>query len=105
MAVVYSREIDGKILTLAPSGGTYGQNAFSSTFVLMDEEVWNYGRGDGLEKCVLIANILHSRMPDEEMAIEVYPDSACLKVGQDAYDFSSRKALKEQFWPLSTKES
>ncbi|MFC2069152.1 hypothetical protein ACFLTP_09145 [Chloroflexota bacterium] len=69
------------------------------------DEVWNYGRGDGLEKCVLIANILHSRMPDEEMAIVVCPDSACLKVGQDAYEFSSRKALKEQFWPLSTKKS
>jgi hypothetical protein len=65
------------------------------------DEVWNYGRGDGLEKSVLLANILHSRMPGEEMAIEVYPDRACLKVGQDAYDFSSRKELKEQFWPLS----
>lgn len=64
------------------------------------DEVWNYGRGDGLEKSVLLANILHSRMPGEEMAIEVYPDRACLKVGQDAYDFSSRKGLKEQFWTL-----
>lgn len=69
------------------------------------DEVWNYGRGDGLEKCVLLANILHRRMTSEEMAIEVYPDRACLKVGQNAYDFSSRKMLKEQFWPLSTKES
>jgi hypothetical protein len=65
------------------------------------DEVWNYGRGDGLEKSVLLANILHSRMPDEEMFIEVYPDKAYLKVGQDVYDFSSRKELKEQIWPVS----
>jgi len=66
------------------------------------DEVWNYGRGDGLEKSVLLANILNSRMPDKEMAIEVYPDKACLKVGQDMYDFSSQKGLKEQVWPVST---
>jgi len=65
------------------------------------DEVWNYGRGDGLEKAVLLANILHKRTPSEEIAIEVYPDMAHLKVGQDVYDFSSQKMLKEQFWPLS----
>jgi hypothetical protein len=65
------------------------------------DEVWNYGHGDGLEKSVLLANILHSRMPDEEMVIEVYPDKACLKVDQNVYDFSSRKELKEQIWPVS----
>jgi hypothetical protein len=65
------------------------------------DEVWNYGRGDGLEKSVLLANILHSRMPDEEMFIEVYPDKAYLKVDKDVYDFSSRKELKEQIWPVS----
>ena len=38
MAVVYSRQIDGNIVTLAPSGWTYGEDAFYSTFVLMDKE-------------------------------------------------------------------
>jgi hypothetical protein len=42
---VYSREIDGKILTLAPSGWTYKR-----TFVLYDKEtgtLW-YPKKDGL---------------------------------------------------------
>lgn len=65
------------------------------------DEVWNYGRGDGLEKAVLLANILHSRMPDEEVVIELSPDRALLKVGQAGYDFSSRKEIREQVWPLS----
>jgi len=64
------------------------------------DEVWNYGRGDGLEKAVLLANILHSRMPDEEVVIELSPDRALLKVGQSGYDFSSRKEIREQVWPL-----
>ncbi len=65
------------------------------------DEVWNYGRGDGLEKAVLLANILHSRIPDEGMVIEVSPDRACLKVGKTAYDFSSQKEIGEQIWLLS----
>jgi hypothetical protein len=65
------------------------------------DEVWNYGCGDGLEKAVLLANILHSRMPDEEVVIELSPDRAWLKVGQTGYAFSSRKEIREQVWPLS----
>jgi hypothetical protein len=65
------------------------------------DEVWNYGRGDGVEKAVLLANILHSRMPDEEMSIEVHPDRASLRVGQESYDFQSQKGVKEQTWPIS----
>ena len=64
------------------------------------DEVWNYGRGDGVEKAVLLANILHSRMPDEEMSIEVHPDKASLQVGQKSYDFQSQKGIKEQTWPI-----
>ena len=45
LAAVYSREIDGRILTLVPSGWTY-----ESTFVLYDKEtgsLW-YPYDDGL---------------------------------------------------------
>ena len=38
MAVVYSREVDGNILTLTPSGWTYGEDPSFSVFVLMDKE-------------------------------------------------------------------
>jgi len=38
LAAVYSREIDGKTLTLAPSGWTYGSDRGSSLFVLYDKE-------------------------------------------------------------------
>lgn len=43
LAVVYSREIDGAILSLAPSGWTYKR-----TFVLYDREtgtLWYPGKG------------------------------------------------------------
>lgn len=53
MAVVYSRELDGNILTLAPSGWTYGENAFSSTFVLMDKETESLWFPSGEQGCAL----------------------------------------------------
>jgi hypothetical protein len=38
MAVVYSRELDGTVLTFAPSGWTYGESIQVSVFVLIDKE-------------------------------------------------------------------
>jgi hypothetical protein len=34
------------------------------------DEVWNYGRGDGLEKALTLANILRSRDPEARFAVE-----------------------------------
>ena len=49
---MYSRELDGKPLTLAPSGWTYGARAGRSTFVLYDKETGSlwfpFGDGKGL---------------------------------------------------------
>ncbi|MFC2018840.1 hypothetical protein ACFLU4_02635 [Chloroflexota bacterium] len=64
------------------------------------DEVWNYGRGDGAEKAVLLANILRSRVPGTEMAVEFSPGRAVLKVGPDTYAFPSRKGISEQVWPI-----
>jgi len=53
LAVVYSRQIDGNILTLAPSGWTYGRFADSSTFVLVDKETESLWFPAGEQGCAL----------------------------------------------------
>jgi len=65
------------------------------------DEVWNYGRGDGAEKAVLLANVLHARRPDYNLVLEVGPGSATLTCGDDRFVFESSKGLKQQVWPLS----
>ncbi|HHE41225.1 MAG TPA: hypothetical protein ENL12_01070 [Dehalococcoidia bacterium] len=65
------------------------------------DEVWNYGRGDGMEKAVLLANILHARRPGDELVIEVEGDSVNLKAGALSQNFRSAKGLKHSRWPLS----
>ena len=65
------------------------------------DEVWNYGRGDGVEKAVVLANVLHQRRPTEALLFAVEPQRVLLKCGDDEFRFDSSKGLKEQVWPLA----
>ena len=66
------------------------------------DEVWNYGRGDGAERALLLANILKKRLPDTDIIIGIAPNQVTVKADQTSYDFQSRKGLKEQSWNIST---
>ncbi len=65
------------------------------------DEVWNYGRGDGVEKAILLANVLHGRMPDAPLELHLTPDSARLMAAGVTYEFGSCKGLAPQVWPLA----
>lgn len=65
------------------------------------DEVWNYQRGDGLEKAVLLANILRARRPLDRMALEINPDSVRLIAEEQAYAWPSAKQVRPQTWPLN----
>jgi hypothetical protein len=62
------------------------------------DEVWNYGRGDGAEKAVLLANILGARHPEGPMTIAVAPDAATLRLGEMSVRFASAKGLGPLVW-------
>jgi len=64
------------------------------------DEVWNYGRGDGVEKAVLLAAILKTRKPDVPITIEVAPGRAVLIVDSRQIEWISAKGLKTQRWNL-----
>ena len=65
------------------------------------DEVWNYGRGDGIERAILLANILHARAPEKKIAIEVAPTAVKLIRDGRKAEFKSCKQLKQQVWPLA----
>jgi len=64
------------------------------------DEVWNYGRGDGLEKAVLLANVLRLRRPDDDIMIDVAPEQAVVRAPGREVAFASAKALQEQSWTV-----
>lgn len=83
LAAVYSREIDGQVLTLGASGWTY-----KSTFVLWDREtesMWYHLEGEHALTC--ISGPLHdNKLPEFGSVVgrwsfwhENYPDTEFLK--------------------------
>ena len=75
------------------------------------DEVWNYGRGDGAEKALLLANVLHSRHPSWELTIDVSPTGAVLRVRPEAskkpilHEFPSTKNLATHSWTAYSNSS
>ncbi len=66
------------------------------------DEVWNYRRGDGVEKVVLLASILGVRHPRASRSIDVTPEAAILHVDGSSYEFPSTKGLRPQTWRLDS---
>jgi hypothetical protein len=64
------------------------------------DEVWNFGRGDGVEKAVLLANILRARKPDEPRELVLDAGRAILRTPVGSYEFASTKGLPATLWPL-----
>jgi hypothetical protein len=64
------------------------------------DEAWNYRRGDGAEKALLLAGLIRSRHPAEEMRIEIAPDRAILHAPGGPYSFPSAKLLRQQIWSI-----
>lgn len=64
------------------------------------DEVWNYGRGDGVEKALLLAVLVHHAVPAAQVRIDVEPDAACVNIDGAEYRFHSVKGLPAQRWTV-----
>jgi hypothetical protein len=61
------------------------------------DEVWNFGRGDGLEKALLLADILHHRRA-EPITITITEGAATLAAGVLKQTYPSNKELAPAIW-------
>ncbi|RPI10318.1 MAG: hypothetical protein EHM65_08240 [Acidobacteriales bacterium] len=64
------------------------------------DEVWNYQRGDGVEKAMLLANLLRARHPSADITVRVAPDRAICELDAQGIEFPSTKQLRTQDWPI-----
>lgn len=64
------------------------------------DEVWNFGRGDGVERALLLANLLRARHPDLPLRVEVEGAEAALVAGAERHVFPTAKGLPPQVWEL-----
>jgi hypothetical protein len=65
------------------------------------DEVWNYGRGDGLEKAVLLATVLHART-GADVTIDIGPDHATLSHRTETTTLPTNKGISPQQWAWPT---
>ncbi|MEN6428702.1 MAG: hypothetical protein ABFE13_25420, partial [Phycisphaerales bacterium] len=72
-----------------------GDSIYDANRLAQPDEVANYLTGDGLEKAILLANVLRPRSPDRELRIEVDKSRILLRAERD-YEFSSAKTLQGQ---------
>jgi hypothetical protein len=64
------------------------------------DEVWNYRRGDGAEKALLLANLIRGRHPDVKIRVEIAPDRVTLHAPGGPHSFASSKQLRKQEWDI-----
>lgn len=69
------------------------ESIYSEARLAQPDEVWNYGRGDGMEKAICLMNILRSRFPQDKPVLS--GDGATVKVAHQGaeYSFVSSKEL------------
>ncbi len=64
------------------------------------DEVWNFGRGDGVEKALLLANIVKNRDPGLVLRIEIGDGTVRLMGWNEPQEFVTKKGLSRQAWEL-----
>jgi hypothetical protein len=61
----------------------------------LPDEVWNFRRGDGIEKAFLLADFIIQKYPDASLVIEIVNEKVILKYENEDYLFSSSKSFRK----------
>lgn len=65
------------------------------------DEVWNFGTGDGLEKALLLGNILVHKIKPEKAVLTIQNTKAELMINREIQaEFSTKKGIKDSEWNL-----
>jgi hypothetical protein len=75
--------------------GLANESIYPDKRLAQPDEVANYGRGDGIEKALTLANVIRQRSPEQDTEIVVQRSSVVLK-GQNEYRFLSGKEFQKR---------
>ena len=76
--------------------GMAGQSIYDGTRIAQPDEVWNFQRGDGLERALALANVWRARYPDSDIKLKAEGGSVSLKLDAQELNFDSSKGLEKQ---------
>lgn len=71
------------------------ESIYDSGRLALPDEVWNFRRGDGIEKALLLANYIHHNDNSSRIAVMIENESVIIISGDNEFKFSSTKGLKK----------
>ena len=77
------------------------ESVYDGQRLAQPDEVWNFGRGDGVEKAILLANFLFNELKLNDIDLEVDHASVTLRCNQTMYSFHSNKGIVQSIRCLS----
>jgi hypothetical protein len=66
----------------------------SQSRLALPDEVWNFRRGDGIEKAFLLADFILQKNSDASLLIEIDNEKVTLKYNSEEYLFASSKSFR-----------
>jgi hypothetical protein len=71
-----------------------GESIYSGTRMAQPDEVWNFGRGDGLEKAICLVTILKKRYSSDSIRLECDGKKAVVSRNEQEFIFETSKGLE-----------
>jgi len=76
--------------------GLPNESVYDGQRLAQPDEVWNFGRGDGIEKAFVLANFLYYERKQQDLRLQVNRTEVLLESGLMKFSFSSSKELVKQ---------
>ncbi len=73
--------------------GLPNESIYDSTRIAQPDEVWNFQRGDGLERAIALADVWKIRYPEEPIELAASENEVVIKRSQQEVRFASNKGL------------
>jgi len=71
------------------------ESIYDGKRLALPDEVWNFKRGDGIEKALLLADFTKQKDPGSSVLIEIADKSVILKYNDEDYLFTSSKSFRK----------
>jgi DNA-binding protein len=69
------------------------ESIYDNSRLAQPDEVWNYNRGDGIEKAICLISILKNRFPEDEIILKGNEKKVCVAIDRKEYAFQTDKGL------------
>ena len=72
------------------------ESIYDGSRLAQPDEVWNFHRGDGLERAIALAGVWKNRYPDTEVELNSSGNEVTLDLGKQTVSFASSKGLEKR---------